>query len=215
MVRKSCLLCCFLVLLCIETVSGETFTEGEHYRKVEPEVTPSVGKGEIEIVELFWYGCPHCFNLEPYLTKWSEEQPQYIKLVRVPATLNPNWITHARTFYALELIGELKRVHPLIFSAIHSQGRRLRDLSSITRFLVQQGVDEKKFLNAYNSFEVQTKLRHAMQLNRQYAATGVPTLIVDGKYLTSVSMARSYDKLFKIIDFLAQKEVTAQSAEIR
>jgi thiol:disulfide interchange protein DsbA len=211
MVRQSCLLCCFLVLLCIETVSGETFTEGEHYRKLEPEVPTSVGEGEVEIVELFWYGCPHCFDLEPYLTKWWEEQPQYIKLVRVPATLNPRWIPHARTFYALELMGELKRLHPLIFSAIHSQGRRLRDLSSITRFLVQQGMDEKKFLNAYNSFEVRTKLRHAMQLNRQYAATGVPTLIVDGKYLTSVSMAGSYDKLFKIIDFLAQKAVTAQS----
>jgi thiol:disulfide interchange protein DsbA len=215
MVRKSGLLCSFLVLLCIGTVSGETFTEGEHYRKVEPEVTPHVGEGNVEIVELFWYGCPHCFDLEPYLTKWLEDQPPFIKLVRVPATLNPRWVTHARTFYALELIGELKRLHPLIFSAIHSQGRRLRDLSSITRFLVQQGVDEKKFLNAYNSFEVQTKLRHAVQLNREYGATGVPTLIVDGKYLTSASMAGSYDKLFKIMDFLAYKEVDAKSAKTR
>lgn len=208
MTRVAWILCFYLLSITVWSASGDTFTEGVHYRRITPQVPTSTQEGKTEVVELFWYGCPHCFDLEPHIVKWLKTKPETIEFVRMPATLNPRWITHARTFYALELMGELEQIHPKLYSAMHNQGRKLRDLKSITRFLNQQGVDEDSFLAAYNSLAVQTKLRRAMQLNKQYAATGVPAAVVNGKYLTSASMAGGYDQLFKIVEFLANKDVS-------
>ena len=208
MTRIAWILCSYLLCLAVWSAAAEPFTEGVHYRRVTPNVPTTTQEGKVEVVELFWYGCPHCFELEPYIAKWLETKPESIEFVRIPATLNPRWLTHAQTYYALDLMGELEQIHPKLYSAIHNQRRRLGDLQSVTRFLVQQGVDEDRFLEAYNSLAVQTKLRRATQLNKQYAATGVPAIVVDGKYLTSASMAGGYDQLFKITEFLAKKDAS-------
>ena len=206
MTRVAWILCLCLLSIDVWSASEDTFSEGVHYRPVTPQVPTSTQEGTVEVVELFWYGCPHCFDLEPYIAKWLKTKPETIEFIRLPATLNPRWITHARTFYALELMGTLEQIHPKLYSAIHNQGRKLKSLQSVTRFLDQQGVDEDSFLAAYNSLAVETKLRRAMQLNKQYAATGVPAAVVNGKYLTSVSMAGGYDQLFKVVEFLANKD---------
>lgn len=184
----------------------EPFTEGIHYQVLFPQAPTDAAQGKVEVVELFWYGCPHCYQLEPYVNNWLKGQPGSIEFRRMPATMNAGWVSHAKTYFALELIGELERIHPLIFLAIHEQGRRLRDLKSMNRFLAQQGVDVNKFFDAYQSLEAQTKLRRVMWLNQQYGASSVPAIVVNGKYLSSASTAGGYVKLLELIDFLVKKE---------
>ncbi len=198
----------FLLLTIVNVVSAapDTFTEGVHYQRLAREVPTTSGDGKIEIVELFWYGCPHCYDFEHYMNDWLESKPSSVEFVRVPASLNPSWTIHARTFYALEAMNELERMHMLLFMAIHEQGRRLRDLKSISRFVAQHGIDETKFIEVYSSSAVQLRLRQASERTKQYGATGVPTVIVNGKYLTSASMAGSYGKVLDVIDYLVEKE---------
>lgn len=206
------LVCFSALILClsVSATSGELFTEGVHYQVISPAVPSEVDKGRVEVVELFWYGCPHCSDLEPFIEDWLETKPQEIVFRRLPATLNPGWVIHARTYFALEAMGELERIHPLLFMAIHEQGRRLRDIDSISRFLSQQGVDKERFVKAYESAEVQTKLAQASWMNRQYGASGVPAMVINGKYLSSAAMASSYSNLFDVIDYLVKKEFDAQ-----
>ena len=187
----------------------EQFTEGQHYQRISPSVPTSVGNDKVEVVELFWYGCPHCYTLEPYIEQWLPVKPEAAEFVRLPATLNPSWTAHARTFYALELLGELDRMHPIMFQAIHDQRRRLRDLRSITKFVAQQGVDQDKFVEAYKSLPVQTKLKRASQLSRAYGLDGVPAVVINGKYRTTASMAGGYGQMLEVIDYLVDKESSA------
>lgn len=200
------LLLVLLVGAGLHAADNEPFTEGVHYYEIFPAVPTGVVDGKLEVVELFWYGCPHCNELEPYLNRWMQSKPAEAEFIRIPATLNANWIDHARLFYALELMGELERMHPLIFQAIHHQGRRLRDFRAMTRFVSQHGIDEQAFTEAYNSLAVRTKVGRAMQLSRDYGATGVPTVIVNGKYRTSATHAGSYAKMLDIINYLLQQE---------
>lgn len=187
--------------------SRDSFVEGVHYQPVYPEVPTDVAKGKVEVVELFWYGCPHCYDIEPFIDEWLQTKPESVEFARLPATLNPGWVNHAKTYFALELLDELERIHPLMFLAIHDQGRRLQDLNAILRFLNQQGVDQDRFIEAYQSLEVQTRLRRAGWLNQQYGVTGVPAVVVNGKYRTSASMAGGPKNLFKVVDALVKKEL--------
>ena len=188
-------------------VTSSQFQEGRHYHRISPNVAPEVEEGSIEVVELFWYGCPHCFEFEKHINKWKQDKPTYIKFVSMPAVLNRSWAPHARAYYALETMGEIERVHPIFFEAIHVQGRRLRDLESITRFLSQHGVDANEFKKAYDSFYVETKVKRSDQLVRQYGSTSVPTVIVNGKYRTNASDAGGYEKVLELVNLLSQQEV--------
>jgi thiol:disulfide interchange protein DsbA len=207
MKRLFLLLLLFLPTFDFLAAPQDSFVEGVHYQPVYPEVPTDVSQGKVEVVELFWYGCPHCYDIEPYINKWLQTKPESVEFMRLPATLNPGWVNHAKTYFALELLDELERIHPLMFAAIHDQGRRLKDLNAILRFLNQQGVDQDRFLEAYQSLEVQTRLRRAGWLNQQYGATGVPAVVVNGKYLTSARMAGSPENLFKVVDLLIKKEL--------
>ncbi|MBA2410405.1 MAG: thiol:disulfide interchange protein DsbA/DsbL [Gammaproteobacteria bacterium] len=201
-----------LTLLCVFTLNVQaapSFSEGEEYDRISPPAPTSVPAGKVEVAEVFWYGCPHCYDFEPYLEKWEQSKPAVAELVLLPATLNPSWLGHARAFYALEVMGEVPRIHKAFFQAIHEQGRLLTDLGSITRFLAQQGVDEAAFRKAYNSPEVEARLQRADKLQRSYMITGVPSVIVDGQYRTSASQAGSYENMLAVIDHLVALEAGA------
>lgn len=186
---------------------GQTwFTEGLQYERIARPVPTHVAPGKVEVVELFWYGCPHCYHFEPYLSKWMVNKPKAAEFRRIPAALNPSWQAMAKTYYALELMGEAERLHPIIFQAIHEQGRKLRDLDAIARFLAQQGVDEKRFREAYASLPVQTRMQEAAYLGRDYGVRGVPAVVVNGKYRTSASLAGGYDEVLEVVNFLVEKE---------
>lgn len=189
-----------------EAAPSSNYIAGKHYHVISPAVATDVESGSVEVLELFWYGCPHCFEFEKFLKDWKQNKAENIQFVQMPAVLNRSWVPHARAFYALETMGEIERLHSVIFEAIHAQGRRLRDANSIARFLTQHGIEEEKFKNAYDSIYVETKVKRASQLVRQYGTSAVPTVIINGKYRTSASDAGGYDKMLELIDYLAQQE---------
>jgi len=206
---KSWSMIVFAVLLSLTAgalASTNSIDEGIDYERLRVPVPTDVEPGQVEVLEFFWYGCPHCYSFESFVNKWIEAKPESVAFVRVPATLNPNWTPHARMYYALKLMGEIDRLHPIIFQAIQIQGRRLGNLSAMTRFLSQQGVDTERFVRAYNSMEVDSLVRREADRARRYGVTGVPSVIVNGKYRTSASMAGSYANLIQVINYLVEQE---------
>ena len=179
------------------------YVEGKHYVRIDPVVPPlENSESKHEVVELFWYGCSHCYDFEPYVNKWKDSKSSDVSFIRVPAIFNARWEQHARAYYSLELMGELDKAHELLFNGIHEQGRGLHDLDSMARYFAANDIDETKFRESFNSFAVETKINRAKQLVRQYQITGVPTIIVDGKFKISASSAGGYQQLVEIIDSL-------------
>ena len=197
----------FLTLAGAAVMAAGSFQEGTHYVRLDPSIPP-VAESEAahEVVELFWYGCPHCYEFEPYLEKWQEQTKNNVNFVRVPAIFNPRWEQHARAYYALEMMGDLEKAHGLMFDGIHEQGRSLSDLDSMARFLAANGVDEEKFRENFNSFAMETKINRAKQLIRQYQVTGVPAVIIDGTYKTSASSAGGYTQVLEIVEHLTAEK---------
>ena len=191
-------------------LAAETFREGVDYELVEPAQNTETGE-RIEVREIFWYGCPHCFDFEPFVERWLEDRPENVEFVRMPAVFRQTWAIHARAFYAARALGKLEAMHGPLFRAIHVERRKLFDRESIAAFAAGQGIDREAFDQAYDSFSVEGKARKAAQLSRSYGITGVPAVIVNGRYRTSGRMAGSYDRLLKIIDFLVAKEREGQT----
>ena len=182
---------------------------GQGYMSLDP-VVPRLVENDArhEVVELFWYGCSHCYDFEPHIKKWKREKSEDVNFLRVPAIFNARWEQHARAYYALELMGKLEQGHELLFSGIHEQSRGLNDLDSMARFLAANNIDEAKFRESFASFAVETKINRAKQLVRQYQITGVPAMVVDGKYKTSASEAGGYEQLIEVVN-----ELTVESGE--
>lgn len=183
---------------------AESFTDGKEYKTIAQQPTSSGDK--VEVLEFFWYGCPHCYHFEPFLTKWLSKKPANVDFVRIPAVFRPDWKVHARTYYALQELGKLEQLHEKIFAAIHKDRKRLNTLEEMADFLATQGGDKKTFTEAYNSFTVDGEMRKGVKKQAAYQINGVPTVIVNGKYMTSGSMTGTYDRLLEVVDFLVAKE---------
>ena len=171
-----------------------------------PSVQPIRTGDKIEVLEVFWYGCPHCYYFEPVIEKWLEEKAEYIEFVRMPGILGKNWLPHARAFYAAEKLGILDIIHKPLFDAIHKDKRKILDEKSLRVFFSEHGVSGDEFDQAYNSREVEEKVRAAFTAGQGYALTGVPAIIINGKYTTSASMAGSFEKIIDVTNTLAAKE---------
>ncbi|TCO82629.1 thiol:disulfide interchange protein DsbA [Plasticicumulans lactativorans] len=182
------------------------FTAGKHYRVLQTPVATSTPPGQVEVVELFWYGCPHCYALEPVIEGWLANKPAAATFVRIPAPLNPQWEVGTRTYYALEALGLLDKLHRPLFDAIHREHRNLFSEEAVADFVAEQGGDRDAFIRAYRSFDVDAKTRRARQLTGQYRVTGVPSVIVAGKYMTDIGMAGSPQALIELINFLVAQE---------
>lgn len=143
--------------------------------------------GKIEVVEFFWYGCPHCYALEPTIDKWVKEQPKDVEFRRVPAAFNEQWAIAGRVYYALESLGQLDRLHKPLFEAIHKDGLRITNPQALAQWLEKNGVDVKKFSDAEKSFAVESKMKRARALLEQTRIDGVPALMVNGKYIVPAS----------------------------
>ena len=167
--------------------SPQAPVSGTDYRTLEkPQTTDAAGK--VEVTEFFWYSCPHCSSLEPALVEWVKKQGNAISFKRVPIAFRPTFVPQQKLYYTLETMGRLGDLHPKVFHAIHAERKMLDTDAAITDFIVAQGVDKAKFLDVYNSFGVQTKAKRASQLQEAYKIDGVPTLAIDGRYLTSPSI---------------------------
>jgi protein dithiol oxidoreductase (disulfide-forming) len=190
-----------LSLLLLISVSAHA-EWGEGWDPVDPPIATSAPAGKVEVVEFFWYGCPHCFTMEPQLNAWLEKKPENVEFRRVPAPLNPSWTVHAQFFYAAEALGVLDKLHEPLFKAIHEEKRKLFDKNSLIDFAVEHGVDRQQFTDAWNSFGVYVKVQQARNLGQKYALDGVPAIGIDGKYKTSGSLAGTYSKMFEIVNQL-------------
>ena len=199
----------FALLLLPLAGRGE-FLEGVEYTRVNPQPVETGNK--IEVREFFWYGCPHCFSLEPILEKWLKTLPKNAQFVRTPAVFSERWAVHARAYYAFEALGITAKMHPALFYAINVEKRPMNDADSIAALVADKGGNRQAFLDAYNSFGMQASLNHATQLAHAYNIDSVPTLIVDGRYMTNANIAGGYDKVSKVLDFLIKKAAAEHSA---
>ena len=168
----------------------------------QPVATP----GKIEVIEFFWYGCPHCYEFEPMLEAWVKKLPPDVALRRVPVAFRDEPFTaHQKIFYALEALGQVDAMQMKVFNAIHREHNRMDKPAEIAAFMQKNGIDSAKFLDLYNSFGVQTKTRQARTLAEEYKIDGVPALGINGHYYTSGSLAGSLDRSLAVADFLIQK----------
>ena len=176
--------------------------EGVHYVKLSQPAPVSAPTGKIEVVEFFWYGCPHCNALEPALEAWIKRLPADVAFRRVPVAFSATHESHQKLFYGLEAMGQLEAMHRRIFAAIHTQQQRLDREADQLAFLKAQGVDEAKFLEMTKSFSVQTKMRQAKQLSSAYKIDGVPAMGVAGRFYTAGSLAGDNQRALAVTDFL-------------
>jgi protein dithiol oxidoreductase (disulfide-forming) len=194
-----------LLALLLASSAFAGFEEGIEYQKLSnPQPTSSDDK--IEVLELFWYGCPHCYHLEPELNAWLKHKPDDVVFVRIPAVLGPSWELLARAYYTAELLGVLDKIHEPLFDHIHKQRKPIRNVDELKAFFEEQGVSAADFNKTFNSFAVITRTNRAKEAHNLYGVTGVPTLIVNGKYRTTASLAGSNEKMLQVVDFLISKE---------
>ena len=190
----------------VALAAGTAFAQGRNatYKPLaKPQAVESGDK--IEVVEFFWYGCSHCFDLEPFLNKWTARLPKDVEFRRLPAVPTERWLPNARTYFTLEALGLLDKLHGEVFDAIHIDRVNLNDERVQLDWMAKKGVDRAKFSEAWKSFSVQSKTKRAVQQTQAYDVNGVPTLVVDGKYMTSVSMTGSPEGLMKTLDELIVK----------
>ncbi len=187
-------------------VLSANYQEGAAYQIIVPQ-QPTSNKEKIEVVELFWYGCPHCHRFEPFVERWLESKPDYVEYVRLPAIFRENWAIHAQAFYAAEALGVVEEIHKPLFTAIHAHKRKLDSEESLAEFFAENGVDKDEFINAFRSFGVKAKVQHARVMSRRYGITGTPGMVVNGKYRVDGNICNcGFNEIINIVDFLAQKE---------
>jgi thiol:disulfide interchange protein DsbA len=169
---------------------------------------PTDGGGKVEVTEFFWYGCPHCYAMEPYIAAWLKTKPQDVVFKRVP-TYNENWAPMVSLYYTLEAMGVLDQYHTKVFDAIHKNNVNLNNKGKRDEWLKANGIDPAKFAEVEKSFTVATKIQRAKQLSQAYKVDGVPRFFVNGKYYTSSEQAGGAERVFLVIDQLvasARKE---------
>jgi thiol:disulfide interchange protein DsbA len=182
---------------------------GKDYVEVPAQPT-SVKRGQVEVLEFFWYRCPHCFHLEPELNAWVKKLPGNVVFKRVPGVLSDGWVPLARAFYALEAVGLAEKLHGEVFQAVQVEGLDLNLPGVFLDWAANKGADRKRLADAYNSFGVDTKVMRAQQLTRAFKLSGVPAFVVNGRYSTSAYLTGGVPQMFKALDELIAMESKAR-----
>ncbi len=189
--------------------AAEPIQAGKQYVELSSPV-PISKPGQIEVVELFWYGCPHCYHFEPTLNPWIEKLPKDVNFIRIPALFGGLWNVHGQLFITLESMKVENQVHAAIFQAIQKDGKKLATPEEMAEFLATQGIDKDEFLKTYNSFGVKSQMEKAKKLAMAYQISGVPVLIVNGKYRFDISSSGGPEQALDVADQLIAKERAAQ-----
>ena len=171
------------------------------YQLIVPPQPTATGE-RIEVIEFFWYGCPYCNQLQPPLEAWLKRKPQDVELLRIPAIFRESWVPHARLFYTLEALGELDRLHQAVYRAYHVEGQSPNTADSSADWASHHGIDRARWLTAYNAPETTRKVALAAQQTRNYGIQGTPSLVVDGRYLTSTGMSETVPGVITTLDDL-------------
>lgn len=182
------------------------------YERINPP-QPVKLEGKIEVVEVFWYGCPHCYSLEPYLEKWLQTKPDDVEFRRIPGVLGKNWIPHAKTYFTAEKLGIVEKIHRPLFDAIHLERAELNSEKKLANFFEQHGVDPDEFIDIYESTEINDLMKQAFKAGQGYGLTGVPVIIVNGKFRVSASTAGGNTQLIEVLNLLIEKERRAAATE--
>lgn len=178
--------------------------EGRDYA-VLPNPMPTASGKHIEVLEFFWYGCPHCYELHPHIKVWLGKMPKDVDFRYVPAIFRANWAVGAKTFYALDALGIKDRLHDRVYDAIHRDKVDLSKEEVLFDWMAKQGVDRQQFIDAYSSFSVQNQSSRSAQMSKDYNLSGVPAVVVDGRYLTSGRMGSTPQDTVRIMDELIVK----------
>lgn len=188
------------------------FKEGTHYTRMIPTQPTVGGADKIEVAEIFWYGCNHCYDFETYVNRWLEKKPANVRFVRIPAVWNPLVKLHAQLYYTEEVLvkngklAEPEQFRAAVFAEYHRRGNRMASESAIQTVFERHGVSAEDFKSTWSSFEVAQKLRVAQDLARRYSIASVPTIVVNGKYRTGAVEAGGYPSLMELIDELIARE---------
>ena len=178
------------------------FKEGSDYLKLGRPAPVDAPADKVEVIEFFWYSCPHCNAFEPTFDAWAKKQPANVVVKRAPVAFQDSFVPQQRLYYALEAMGKVEELHRKVFNAIHVDRQRLATQDQIADWIAKQGVDRAKFLEAYNAFGVAGKARRATQLQDAYQVDGVPSLGVAGKYFTSGSLAQTLPRSLQVVEHL-------------
>ena len=190
-------------MLLVGSALAKPFQEGVQYVPIKPQ--PAMGSGDqVEVVEFFWYGCPHCRDFEPAVMAWASKKPPNVTFTQMPVMFGGAADMHAQVYYALEGMGELERLHHKLFDVMHVEKRKLRSREEVDEFLRQNGVDMEKFGQAMNSFAVAAKVNRARALMRRYGIRSVPTIVIDGRYRSGTGFS-SYEEITEVVDHVVDK----------
>ena len=181
------------------------FKEGNDYLKLSKPAPVDSPADKIEVIEFFWYSCPHCNAFEPTFDAWVKKQSAQVVVKRAPVAFRDDFVPQQRLYYALEAMGKVEELHRKVFNAIHVEKQRLGTQDQIADWIAKQGVDRAKFLEVYNAFGVAGKARRATQLQDAYQVDGVPSLGVAGKYFTSGSIAQTLPRSLQVVEYLVDK----------
>ena len=173
------------------------------YIRLDPP-RPVASGDKIEVIEFFYYGCPVCYELEPALARWYFNSPGTVALRRVPALSSDNWDHFAKLFYSLEAVGQLGRLHWPVYDQFHFDGVKLNEEAGMLNWVSKNGIDKERFISAYRSPAVQEKLVAARQMIQTYDIKGVPSIVVDGKFVTSASMTGGTRELMRVLAQLVE-----------
>jgi protein dithiol oxidoreductase (disulfide-forming) len=179
------------------------FQPGREFQRLEPRRAVATD-GRIEVIEFFYYGCPVCYETQPFLSRWLGTAPEYVALRRVPALSTEAWEPFAKLFYTLETLGQLGRLHWLVYDHFHFENVKLNDEKAMADWAARNGIERQEFVDSYRSPEVAAKVGEARELLKGYGVRAVPTFIVDGKFLTSARLAGGTEQVVHVVDHLVK-----------
>jgi len=211
MLRFAAFAAILTALVASMTSRAANWEAGVHYHELSEPQPVQTGE-QIEVLELFWYGCPHCYALEPFHENWLRNKPANAELVHMPGIFHKQGEFHARAFYTFEALGITDKVHRDFYDELHQRGNRVYNLSTLTEFAAKHGVEPEEFRDAFESFAVDANVRNARQMFGKYGATGVPTMVIDGRYRVTVSSAGGHEQLLELINFLVDKAASERGS---
>ena len=202
---KVMLTCLTALVLLAQPAAAKEYVEGTHY-EVLPTPVKTRDSAKIEVVELFWYGCRHCFNFEPVVKAWKANLAADVDFHPVPAMWHKTMILHAQAFFAADALGVLDKIHEPFFNMLNVQKKKLDSEEELADFFATQGVDKNDFTKAFNSFGVNSQLALAQSRAASYRIQGTPEMVVNGKYRISSNMTGGQGAMLEVADFLIEKE---------
>ena len=193
------------LLLPIASAWAQDYSDGNGYTTIKNPVR-TANPDKVEVVEIFWYGCPHCYSLDPITQAWKKTIADDVDFKYMPAVFGRNWLAHAKAFHVADILGVEEKLHADLFNAIHQDHKRMNSEDELAQFFTNYGVSEDEFRKQYNSFAVNSRLSQADAKIRAYGARGVPGLIVNGKYLVTAATAGGNNNIYSVVDYLIEQE---------